>query len=268
MTELALAVVFGVGIGLSLGTLGGGGSILAVPALVYGLGLPVTQAVPTSLLVVGLTAAAGAVAHVRRGDVWMRTAAAFAAAGIVGSFAGAAAGRRVDDAVILGGLAVLMVVASVGMWRRARREPTVPVGAVAVAPAGTVALVDRAVLARLPKTLAVGFALGVLTGLFGVGGGFLVVPAMVLLLGVPTEPAIGTSLVVIAVNALAGFVAHLGMGSIDLPVTVAFAAGGGAGAFAGQMVGERFSSAALARAFAVLVLAVGSYTLFDVVKGR
>jgi uncharacterized protein len=261
MTDLPLAILFGLLIGASLGALGGGGSILAVPALVYGLGLPVREAIPTSLLVVGLTAGIAAWAHVRAGTVWLRTAVAFASVGVLGSFVGAWLNHRVDEGMVLGGLAVLMVVAAVGMWRRggtviAADEPAS--GGVAVD------VRERTIGARLPQVLAAGLGLGLLTGLFGVGGGFLIVPTMVLLLDVPTPAAIGTSLVVISVNAFAGFVAHLGLGSVDLAVAGAFAAGGAVGAFVGQCAGSRVSAETLARAFAVLVLAVGSFTLFDV----
>jgi len=264
MTDLPLAILFGLLIGAALGALGGGGSILAVPALVYGLGLPVSEAIPTSLLVVAITAATAAWAHVRAGTVWMRTAVTFASVGVVGSFMGAWLGHRVDGAVVLGGLAVLMVVASVGMWRRGR-APAVADEDRAPSTDGTgVATRARTSVAKLPQVLAAGFGLGVLTGLFGVGGGFLIVPTMVLLLGVPTPAAIGTSLVVISVNAFAGFLAHLGMGPVDLGVAGAFAAGGVVGAFVGQCAGSRVSAGTLSRAFAVLVMAVGSYTLFDV----
>lgn len=268
MTDLPLAILFGMLIGVALGALGGGGSILAVPALVYGLGLPVNEAIPTSLLVVGITAASAAWAHVRAGTVWIRTAVTFASVGVVGSFVGAWLGHRVSDAVVLGGLAVLMVVASVGMWRRGGTPVTAVPDVPTTEGGSAVAMRERTRVAKLPHVLAAGFGLGLLTGLFGVGGGFLIVPTMVLLLGVPTLAAIGTSLVVISVNAFAGFLAHLGMGPVDLGVAGAFAAGGVVGAFVGQCAGSRVSARTLSRAFALLVMAVGSYTLFDVlVKG-
>ena len=258
MDDLALAALFGLAIGGALGALGGGGSILAVPALVYGLGLPVRQAIPTSLLVVGLTAAGAAAAHVRAGTVWFRTASVFASAGIVGSFAGAWVNHRLDEGLVLGGFAVVMVVASIGMWRRAGRpEPE-------MSAAAADATRDRVTADRVPKVLAAGFGLGVLTGLFGVGGGFLAVPVMALVLELPTPVAIGTSLVVIAVNAFAGLVAHLGLGSIDLPVALVFAAGGVLGAIGGQCVASRLSSGTLGRAFAVFVMVIGVVTLVDV----
>lgn len=259
MSDLLLAALFGLVIGGALGAFGGGGSILAVPALVYGLGMPVRQAIPTSLLVVSLTAAGAAAAHVRVGNVWFRTAAVFASAGIVGSFAGAWVNHRLDEALVLGGLAVMMMVASIGMWRRAGRpEPETPAAEAAAAR-------DRVTASSAPKVLAAGLGLGVLTGLFGVGGGFLAVPVIALVLDLSIPVAIGTSLVVIAVNAFAGLVAHLGLGSIDVPMALAFAAGGVLGALAGQCVASRLTSGVLGRAFAVFVLVIGGLTLVDVV---
>ena len=256
MDDLALAALFGLAIGGALGALGGGGSILAVPALVYGLGMPVRQAIP-SLLVVGLTAAGAAAARVRVGTVWFRTAAVFAAAGIGGSFVGAWVNHRLDEGLVLGGLAVVMVVASIGMWRRAGRpEPDPTPGAVTRA-------ADRVAAHTSPKVIVAGLGLGVMTGLFGVGGGFLAVPVMALVLDLPTPVAIGTSLVVIAVNASAGLVAHLGLGPIDVPVALAFAAAV-LGALGGQCLASRLSSGALGRAFAVFVMLVGGLTLVEV----
>lgn len=258
MSGLVLAALFGLAIGGALGALGGGGSILTVPALVYGLGMPVRQAIPTSLLVVGLTAAGAAAAHVRAGNVWFRTAAVFASGGIVGSFTGAWVNRRLDETVVLGGLAVVMVLASIGMWRRAgRSEP--------VTTSEEPEVRDRLTRGSVPKVLGAGSGLGVLTGLFGIGGGFLAVPVMALVLDLPTPVAIGTSLVVIAVNAFAALIAHLGLGSVDMPVALAFAAGGLLGALGGRCVASRLSSGTLERAFAVFVLVIGGLTLVDVV---
>jgi uncharacterized membrane protein YfcA len=266
MTEAILSVAFGVVVGLSLGALGGGGSIVAVPALVYGLGLTVHEAIPTSLLAVALAAGVGAWAHGRAGNVRVPVAVAFAAAGIVGSVAGAWASHRLADALVLGGLAVLMVAASVGMWRRARREealvPLTPVGAEPDEEAVT--RFDAGTVARVA---VVGAGLGVLTGLFGVGGGFLVVPAMALVLGLSTRAAIGTSLAVITANALAALAAHVGLGGLNVPVAVTFTTGGLIGAFTGQRLTRRVRPAALGRAFAVLVAALGTFTLIQVLLG-
>jgi hypothetical protein len=160
--------------------------------------------------------------------------------------------------VVLGGLAVVMVASAVGMWRRGSTAPAL----LQIEPRGE----DRPG-ERLGRILAVGFGLGLLTGTFGVGGGFLVVPAMALVLALPTRVAIGTSLVVVAINAFAGFVAHAGLAPLDLEVTAAFAVGGLAGAVSGQCVSSRLSSGALARGFAVLVGGIGTVVLVDALRG-
>jgi uncharacterized membrane protein YfcA len=271
MTETLLAIAFGALVGLALGSLGGGGSIIAVPALVYGLGLTVHEAIPTSLIAVGLAAAAGALAHRRAGRVLVPIALAFSAAGIVGSVAGAWANHRVADGLVLGGLAVLMVIASVGMWRRAARDAApaaAPVAAPGAAdPEGQGAVEVLLSVGMVIRIAAVGAGLGFLTGLFGVGGGFLVVPAMALLLGLPTEVAIGTSLAVITVNALAAFVAHVGLGGLDVAIAVVFTIGGLVGAVLGQRLTQHVGPATLGRAFAVLVAALGAFTLTGVLLG-
>ena len=263
MNDLPLAILFGLAIGFALGAFGGGGSILAVPALVYGLGMSVDQAIPTSLLVVSLTAAVAAWAHRRAGTLDVRTAAVFGGAGIAGSLAGTWLHHLVPDGLVLGGLAVVMVVAAVGMWRRGTRDEDLAPGA---GSAGTSTTSVRARLGgrRMAAVLGAGAGVGVLTGLFGVGGGFLIVPALVLVLDLPMGIAVGTSLAVIAVTAAAGLAAHLGYGGVDVAVASAFALGGMAGAFTGQCTASRLSSGGLARGFAVLVAVIGVSMLVGV----
>lgn len=244
--ELGLAALLGLGIGLTLGTLGGGGSILAVPALVYGLGQPVARAVPTSLIVVGLSAAGGAFSHLRGGRVAWRTALGFGAAGIGGAFVGAYLNHLLAEPVVLVGFALLMIIVGVAMLRRPEREPSASDG-----PRGT----------YWARAVGAGAMTGVLTGLFGVGGGFLVVPALVLLLGLPMPLAVGTSLVVIVINAASGVFAHLGYGGFDPALSGVFAAGGVAGAVIGGHFGGRVPAARLSRWFAYLVLAVAGFVL-------
>jgi uncharacterized protein len=256
MTDLTLAVLLGLAIGFALGAFGGGGSILAVPALVYGLGVSVRQAIPTALLVVALTATAASIAHLRASRVDLAIAARFAAGGVVGSFIGAWVHHLLPEPAILGGLAVVMIAASLGMWRRGRRKADEP----AVGPEGS-----GRVKTRVLFVVIAGASVGLLTGAFGVGGGFLVVPTLALVLGVPTPMAVGTSLVVIAVTALAGLAAHLRLGDVDLALTGAFAAGGLVGAVTGQCTSQRLSSGALASGFALVVAGVGILMLMEVV---
>jgi len=181
-----LAGVFGLVIGAALGLLGAGGSILAVPALVYGVGQPVAAALFGSLLVVSVSAAGGVAARLRSGMIRWPVALVFGAAGIPTAFAGAALGRLIADRWLLVAFSVLMVVVAVRMLRGNPEEAT----------GGACRIRDGRVDWRscLPKALAAGAGVGVLTGLFGVGGGFLIVPALTLLLGLSAAEAIATEL--------------------------------------------------------------------------
>jgi len=207
-----LALPFGLGIGLLLGLVGGGGSILAVPALVYVLGQPVKEATTESLLVVGAAALAGAADHARIGRVQIRTALAFGAAGAAGTIPGTALNRLISGPALLLGFAVLLLAAAAAMLLR-RNDP-----------------VEQRSKLSLARVAAVGLATGVLTGFFGVGGGFVIVPALVLLLGLPLTLAVGTSLLVITPTSAAALAAHLASGTVDWAIALTFTAGAIAGA--------------------------------------
>ena len=254
---MLLVLLLGAAIGVLLGLLGAGGSILAVPALLYGAGQPLSQALPTSLLVVGTTAAAAAVPRARAGQVRWRLAGIVASAGVPAAVLGTAVNHRVGDRAVLLGFAALMVASAVRMLREAP------------AAGGDCALPDGGTRWRscLPKAVAVGAGVGFLTGLFGVGGGFLVVPALVLLLGFDLPAAVGTSLVVVAGNSAAGFFAHMGRVSLDVPVTLAFAGAALAGAGVAALVAHRLPTHRLSQAFAWLVLAVAVFVVGEVVLG-
>lgn len=251
---MLLAAAFGGAIGMSLGMLGGGGSILAVPALVYGLGQPVRDAVPTSLLVVGGSAVAGALSHLRSGKVPWRSALLFGAAGIAGSFGGAWMNHRLDEDALLIGFALLMLVAATAMLRRSGPRDE---GAAAES-------CENAWRDRPLEVVAVGLGVGVLTGLFGVGGGFILVPAWTLAMGCPVQVSIGASLLVIVLNSAGAFVAHMGIGSINLGVALPFATAGVVGAVAGERVAGRVTGARLARWFAYLIVGVALFVLVQV----
>ncbi|WP_199434660.1 sulfite exporter TauE/SafE family protein [Qaidamihabitans albus] len=245
---LVLAVLSGLATGVALGLVGGGGSVLALPAFVYGLGLPVSQAVPASLLVVALSSAAALLPRLRRGEVRWRVAAVFGAAGTIVAFAGAAVNRALPPRLVLGAFAVVLVVVGVRMLRSP--EPR----------GGACAMVDGAVNWRscLPKALATGAGAGFLTGLLGVGGGFVVVPALVWLLGLTMPVAVATSLVILVINSLAGLAAHAGQVRLDLAVAGTFAVAALiASLLAGRFAG-RLPAAALRRGFAVLVFGVAA----------
>ena len=242
MEAALLAVVFGLGIGFLLGLVGGGGSILAVPVLVYAIGEDVRTATTTSLLVVGATALAGSLAHARRGNVGWRCALAFSAIGGAGSFAGTALNRTLDGRVILLLFALVLLAAAAAMLRtRPARSAWRPVGWRTVVP--------------------VALGVGALTGFFGVGGGFVIVPALVLLIGMPMDRAVGTSLLVIALTSAVALSAHLASGDVDWPVAATMTASAVGGAVAGSRVGGRVPQERLRQGFAGLVVVVALFLL-------
>ena len=247
MHNALLALPFGLAIGVSLGLVGGGGSILAVPVLVYVLGEPVKEATTASLAIVGTTALVGAADHVRGGGVRVRVALAFGAAGALGALAGTALNRVASGSSILIAFAVVMLAAAYALIR-GRGEGR---GDEAEARGRTLAL----------RVIPAGIGIGVLTGFFGVGGGFVIVPALVLLLGLPMTVAIGTSLLVIALSSASALVAHLATGSVDWAVVASFTAAAIAGEIAGSRAGSRLSSARLTQVFAVLIVGVALFLI-------
>jgi hypothetical protein len=241
MSGALLALPFGLGVGLLLGLVGGGGSILAVPVLVYVLGQPVKAATTESLLIVGTAALVGAAAYARSGRVQIRTGLAFGAAGAAGAIAGTALNRLVSGQALLLAFAVLLLAAAAAMLRR---RPDLP------EPSGKLSLV---------RVAPAGLATGVLTGFFGVGGGFVIVPALVLLLGVPITLAVGTSLLVIALTSGAALAGHLATGSIDWTIALAFTAAAIAGALAGRRLSAAVSAERLGQLFALLLVAIAVF---------
>ncbi len=241
MSGSLLALPFGLAIGLLLGLVGGGGSILAVPVLVYVLDQPVKEATTESLLVVGAAALVGAVDHARVGLVQLRTALAFGSAGAAGAIAGTALNRLVSGQVLLLAFALLLLVAAAGMLLRSG-DP-----------------IEQGNSRSLARAGAVGVGTGVLTGLFGVGGGFVIVPALVLLVGLPLAAAVGTSLLVIALTSAAALAAHLGSGSVDWRVALTFTGAAIAGVLAGRRIGTNVDPKRLGQAFALLLIAVAVF---------
>jgi uncharacterized protein len=232
------------GIGLSLGLVGGGGSIVTVPLLVYVAGLAPAEAVALSLPIVGATAAVGAVVQYRAGNADPKAALIFALTGVVGAMLGAPLTRLVPGPVLLLLFAALMVVVGLRMLR-GRGEPE---------PAGEGEC-------RPVQCGAAGLGLGVLTGFLGVGGGFLIVPALLRFAGTPMRKAVGTSLIVIAANSASGFLAHLGEIGPRAPLAVAFTLSALAGLAVGMALGRRMEPKGLKTAFAGLALAVAAYLI-------
>ena len=243
MTDVLLALPLGLTIGLALGGVGGGGSILAVPLLVYVLGFTPHQATAASLVIVGSAAVVGGISHARAGRVDVRTATLFAGFAIPGAIAGAAANNAVSGRLLLTGFAVLLLVAA---WTMRRTTPT-----------GEGASHDRTV----PRTILVGLGTGALTGFFGVGGGFLIVPALVLVLGVPITDAVGTSLIVITVASIAALAVHVTAVHIPWAATAAFTATAMVGALLGTRLSKNATSRRLTNLFAALAVAVAALLL-------
>ncbi|BDQ23708.1 sulfite exporter TauE/SafE family protein (plasmid) [Rhodococcus qingshengii] len=250
---LTLALVLGVAVGILLGLLGGGGSILAVPVLVYALGMDLSEAIPTSLLVIGVASATGAIPKVRAKLVEWRLAAIFAATGIVGTLVGSVLGRHLPEAAVMIGFAIVMIIAGARMLRS-----TDDVGT--ACKTGSSGIDWRRCA---PRSIPTGFGVGVLTGLFGVGGGFLIIPALVLLLGIEMSVAVGTSLVVIVANSAAGLIAQAdGLGG-NWPLKAAFAGAAIAGSLVAGKLSTRIDTDKLRTWFAYLVFAVAGYVLVD-----
>jgi uncharacterized membrane protein YfcA len=245
---VARALGFGTLIGFSLGALGAGGSILTVPILVYAMGVPVQGATGTSLAIVGLNALTGALDHLRRGRALLRTGIAFGVSGVLGAFAGVWLNHQLRGELVMLFFSLLMIAAAVSMLRRRS-------GGTSVA-----SFEERCEMIGCARLVLVGIGVGFLTGFFGVGGGFLIVPALVLLLGLPMPLAVGTSLVAISLNALWGLLGNLQFGTFDLMLTTLFAVGGVVGVLTGGKLAGRLPDRTLRAAFAVLVVGLASYT--------
>ncbi len=245
---MLLAVPFGLAIGLSLGLVGAGGSILAVPVLVYVFDEPVKSATTASLMIVGASALVAAIARVGRGCICWRLAIVFGVTGAVGTVAGTALSSRASGEAILVLFALVMLTAAYGMVRRGNDDD---------------ASVEEPPL-RWSRVLPLGIGLGAMTGFFGIGGGFLVVPALVLFLGVPLRRAAGTSLLVIAMTSAGGLVVHLTSGSRpDWGVALVFTAAAVVGGLGGTRFARRASPASLTHAFAALVVVVAVFLLIE-----
>ena len=242
---IALAAV----IGLSLGLLGGGGSILTVPILVYVLGFAAKEAIAMSLGVVGTVSLFGSLSHWKNGNVDLRMAFRFGLFAMAGAYLGAHLSVFFTGAVQLVIFAVVMLLAAISMLRKDRSfGPLVPEGP-----------------RPLPMviTALVGVGVGVLTGLVGVGGGFLIVPALVLLARVPMKQAVGTSLLVIAMNSAAGLTGYLGKVEVPWAFMALFTAVAILGTLVGTYLVRFVSQLALKRAFAVFLVFMGGFILYQ-----
>lgn len=253
MLTLTITIAAGILIGLSLGALGGGGSILTVPVLVYLLGVTPREATSASLIVVGLTAIIAAIVHGRAGRVRWRTAVVFGALGSLAAFFGSIANSAVNPQVLLLAFAALMLVAAAAMIRRTRTPPEPAPESTEPTPPPTAATGSAV------KVIAAALAVGFLTGFFGVGGGFLIVPALVLTLGYSMPVAVGTSLVIISITSAGAFVERLGSTAVPWHIVVPFTLATIAGSFGGKAISDRVSARTLTRGFAALIIVVAAY---------
>ncbi|MDP3890663.1 sulfite exporter TauE/SafE family protein [Nocardioides sp.] len=260
MTLVLLAIAAGLLIGLSLGALGGGGSILAVPVLVYALGQSPVQATTGSLVVVGVTALIGAAVAVRTGNVLVGRGVVFGLVAVAGAVAGARASVGIDEDLLLAAFGVLMLVVAASMGirlLRSGRRSTATAPAQLDDPIITFSPVFACQCPRALKVLVAATAVGLLTGFLGVGGGFLVVPALVLALGLPVRYAAGTSLVVITLTSAAALAVRVGSGVQPdwgiVAVLTVVAALAGAG---GSLLAARLDPRRLSITFTMLVLLV------------
>jgi uncharacterized membrane protein YfcA len=246
VSVLILALAAGAVTGIALGALGGGGSVLTVPALIYLLGFTPSAATTASLVIVTLTSVTALSAHAREGTVRWRAGALFASAGLIPAALGGAFSGQLPPAVLTGAFSLIAGLAALRMLRP-------PAGGAAAVPAGT---------GRITGT---GAGLGAVTGVLGVGGGFLAVPALVNVVGLRMRAAVGTSLLVITANSLAALLARAGTAqSLDWAVVAPFAGAAVLGAWDGKRLAARVSGGTLQRIFAWALLAVAALMFLDV----
>ncbi len=242
---LGVDLLFGILIGLTLGVLGGGGSIFTVPVLVYIAGQSPQASVTASLIIVGVNASMGAFFHRTQGTVQWRVALLFGGVGMVAAYAASGLSQRVSPTLLMTLFALLMLV--IGGWMLLSKPPATQL---------------RARRGWLSIALS-GGTVGALTGFLGVGGGFLIVPALVMIVGLSMREAVGTSLVIIAMNSAAGLLGHLGGEMVDMPVIVSFAVAGILGSLLGTRLTRIIKPDQLRTAFAGLVVLLGLVLLID-----
>lgn len=284
---LWIAVPLGLLTGAVMGALGGGGAILTIPVLIYVVGMPPHDATTASLVIIGVSAAATAISHIRGGTARVPEAVILAAVGTIGTYAGSLASAAVAAPVLVVLLASLLAVVGALMLRQSSAViedlgSLIDGAAEGVADGADDGAVggrhrpppadDRAGghrVRRFGPVAAVGIGVGLLTGFFGVGGGFAIVPALTLVLGYPMRAAIGTSLLVIALNSATALAARLVQGaSLDWPLVATFTVGAILGGLLGGRLARRASPQALRRGFAVLLFLVAAYMLGSAVVHR
>lgn len=249
---ITLVLAASVLIGISLGILGGGGSILTVPILVYLAGMDSKEAIATSLFVVGVTSAVGLIPHARAGRVRWRTGLIFGAVSMVGAYGGGRLAEYIPGTVLLVAFALMMLATAAAMLRKSRKPK-------AAKPAHTELPVKHVVVE--------GLVVGAVTGLVGSGGGFLVVPALALLGGLPMSVAVGTSLLVIAMKSFSGLAGHLSGVSIDWNLALMVTGAAVVGSLIGSRFAGRIPQDTLRKAFGWFVVVMGVFVLTQQLPG-
>lgn len=241
---LIAVLILAIAIGLSLGLLGGGGSILTVPLLTYVAGMDPKEAIAASLFVVGATSVLSTLTHARMGNVQWRTGLIFGAASMAGAFLGGLAGGYIPGVILMLAFAVMMIATAIAMLRGRKKRDTVE-------------------QTKLPlgKILIEGLVVGLVTGLVGAGGGFLVVPALALLGGLSMPVAVGTSLLVISMKSFAGLAGYLTTVSLNWPLVLGVTGMALIGALIGARLTKVVPEQALRKGFGIFVLAMGVFVL-------
>jgi uncharacterized protein len=243
---LIVALALAACVGLAVGLLGGGGSILTVPILTYVVGLGATSAITCALVVVGATSAVALVPHAMAGRVRWGTGLLFGPAGMAGAYVGGTIGTRLAEPVVMTLFGLMMAASAWGMLRRRRAVPPTPPPTPSLA-----------------RIILLGAVVGLMTGLVGAGGGFVIVPALVLVVGLSMHQAIGTSLLVIAMNSAAGLAGRLPHVEIDWGLTLTITAVAVVASLLGSRAVGRVSQQALRRGFGWLVVAMAALVLLE-----
>ncbi|ALC04538.1 hypothetical protein CDES_00260 [Corynebacterium deserti GIMN1.010] len=245
---MILTLVLSLFIGISLGLLGGGGSILTVPILTYVAGLPPREAIAASLFIVGTTSAVSAISHARNNRVRWKTGLMFGSASMVGAFGGGLVGGYIPETLLMVAFALMMIATSAAMLRgrNTKAEPST---------------------SSFSRVLIDGLLVGAVTGLVGAGGGFLVVPALTLLGGLAMPVAVGTSLVVITMKSFAGLAGYLTSVQLDWGLVLMVTAVAIVGSLIGSRLASRVPEKALRKGFGVFVLIMGVFVLTQELLG-
>ncbi|MFT5208184.1 MAG: putative membrane protein YfcA [Candidatus Omnitrophota bacterium] len=240
-----IAIVLCLFVGLSLGLLGGGGSVLMVPIFVYVAKVSINEAIAMSLIIVGISSAVGSYKYYRQGFVNQRLVVLFVVPGVIAAFLGARLTQYVSANHLLFMFGILMALIALILFKKSSNR--------------TEGLEQVVCRPGLVLSVVAGAVIGLLTGLLGVGGGFLIVPAIALLMKCSLYTAIGTSLVIISINSLTGFIGHISVIELNVPLTAAFLIATVAGAVLGTRFSDKFSIVLLQRTFAILIFGVGLF---------